>query len=165
MDRRFAILSKALRDEVAYARFVADFAEILNRRQASKTANSAQDHDFFRYHDSGDVQSVTHLEMINDIAELTPGIAHWLPTRETGMVAGFLRKNGNFAANLLVRVSAPMVDGKVATGPSGYASGVHTTEVPADGQQLCIAYTQDGECRDCRACWDFSVKTVSYPKH
>jgi hypothetical protein len=66
MDRRFAILSKALRDEVAYARFVADFAEILNRRQASKTANSAQDHDFFRYHDSGDVQSVTHLEMINE---------------------------------------------------------------------------------------------------
>jgi hypothetical protein len=29
----------------------------------------------------------------------------------------------------------------------------------------CIAYKQDNECKDCRACWDTKIKNVSYKQH
>ena len=37
---------------------------------------------FFRWHDSGDIQDLKHLAKIFEVAKRTPGIAHWLPTRE-----------------------------------------------------------------------------------
>ena len=37
---------------------------------------------YFRWHDSGDVQSLKHLAKIFKVAKLTPGVQHWLPTRE-----------------------------------------------------------------------------------
>ena len=42
---------------------------------------------FFRWHDSGDLQSVHHLKQIFEVCNNTPDTAHWLPTRE----ARFLR--------------------------------------------------------------------------
>jgi hypothetical protein len=37
---------------------------------------------FFRWHDSGDIQSVEHLEKIVQIAKNLPNIQFWIPTRE-----------------------------------------------------------------------------------
>jgi hypothetical protein len=36
----------------------------------------------FRWHDSGDVQDVDHLEKIFEVCRLTPSKRHWMPTRE-----------------------------------------------------------------------------------
>ena len=36
----------------------------------------------FRWHDSGDIQSLEHLLRIFQVCELTPEVKHWLPTRE-----------------------------------------------------------------------------------
>ena len=36
----------------------------------------------FRWHDSGDVQSVQHLKNIFEVCKRTAGTLHWLPTRE-----------------------------------------------------------------------------------
>ena len=36
---------------------------------------------YFRWHDSGDVQDLDHLNKIFKVCELTPGVSHWLPTR------------------------------------------------------------------------------------
>ena len=36
----------------------------------------------FRWHDSGDLQSVTHLANIMKVAKATPETSHWLPTQE-----------------------------------------------------------------------------------
>ena len=41
---------------------------------------------YFRWHDSGDIQSVKHLRQIAQVCELTPTIKHWLPTREYKIV-------------------------------------------------------------------------------
>ena len=30
---------------------------------------------------------------------------------------------------------------------------------------VCGAYSRDGKCGDCRACWDKNVKVVAYPAH
>ena len=36
----------------------------------------------FRWHDSGDIQSVAHLKKIFEVCNNTPGTMHWLPTQE-----------------------------------------------------------------------------------
>ena len=37
---------------------------------------------YFRWHDSGDLQSSWHLKQIFEVCVRTPGTRHWLPTRE-----------------------------------------------------------------------------------
>ena len=36
----------------------------------------------FRWHDSGDIQSVDHLKKIFEVCNNTPATMHWLPTQE-----------------------------------------------------------------------------------
>ena len=38
----------------------------------------------FRWHDSGDVQNLDHLNKIYEVCRLTPSVKHWMPTREHG---------------------------------------------------------------------------------
>lgn len=115
---------------------------------------------YFRWHDSGDLQSVDHALRIVAIAERLPFVQFWLPTREQ-RVARSIREC--VPSNLVVRVSAQMVDGAA---PSGFAhvSRVHTTAAPANAY-ACPAQSQGNACRDCRACWSGDVATVSYHVH
>lgn len=116
---------------------------------------------FFRWHDSGDIQSIDHLRKIVRVANLTPTVSHWLPTREYAIVKEYLASDGNFPENLTVRLSAHMVDG---TAPN--IGGLPTSTVSSDkAKATCIAYAQGGKCVDCRACWDKSTLNVCYPKH
>ena len=114
--------------------------------------------DYFRWHDSGDIQGLWHLENIVEVARQCPDTKFWIPTRETKVVKLYLTANGNFPPNLVVRVSGAMIDGPA---PNGYP---HTSTVTT-GTPTCPAYQQGGVCGACRACWDPSVSSVSYPKH
>ena len=38
--------------------------------------------DWFRWHDSGDIQSMKHLENIFEVCKRTSQTKHWMPTRE-----------------------------------------------------------------------------------
>src|SRR5271166_1861647 len=49
---------------------------------ASKQKGTARDGKFFRWHDSGDLQSVEHLSKIAKVARALPSVNFWLPTRE-----------------------------------------------------------------------------------
>jgi len=109
---------------------------------------------YFRWHDSGDVQDEEHLLKIFAVCKLTPSVKHWMPTREA-WVKRFLPLKPH---NLIVRFSAPMVDQEA---PSSWP---HTSTVVTSGR-TCPAPTQDNECKDCRACWDPSVKNVAYGQH
>ena len=117
---------------------------------------------YFRWFDSGDLQSVEMLLGIVDVARRTPEIQHWLPTREYAILREYLRSE-TLPDNLLIRVSAPLVDGPTPTGFGLPTSGVHA-EAPSDDTFPCQAYG-DGpaNCGSCRACWDKSVPHVSYP--
>ena len=115
-----------------------------------------------RWHDSGDLQSIEHLEKICEVARQTPRIKHWLPTRELGIVKAFQKGGGVVPKNLVVRVSATMVDGD-ATKAWPTTSGVHSAK-RAKGR-ACPAPEQEGKCDDCRACWNPRVKHVSYHLH
>jgi len=117
---------------------------------------------YFRWHDSGDLQSFQHLLNIVSVAEQLPGVSFWLPTREKGLINQYLRAFGSFPANLCVRVSAAMVD---SAAPKGYTntSTVHSKAAP-EGYS-CPAQSQGNKCLDCRACWNTEIENVSYHQH
>ena len=115
-----------------------------------------------RWHDSGDIQNADHLAKICEVAKQTPHIKHWLPTREIGIVKQYFASNPK-PSNLMVRVSATMVDGP-ATKVWEHTSTVHTKSAPK-GAWECPAPKQGNACGDCRACWNPKVKSVSYHKH
>lgn len=118
---------------------------------------------FFRWHDSGDLQSVDHLRNIVLIAEQTPNIKHWIPTREYKIVADYRKQYGAFPTNLTVRLSAHMVDG--AAPKVGLPTSTVHSEQRADGSHVCPAPTQGNKCGECRACWNGDVANVSYHIH
>jgi len=110
---------------------------------------------WFRWHDSGDVQDEEHLLKIFAVAKLTPETRHWLPTRE----AWTSKYLSAVPDNLTLRFSMPMVD-QPASG-----SWSNTSTVVSGAGRTCPAPDQSNECKDCRACWDPSVKNVAYGKH
>jgi len=118
---------------------------------------------FFRWHDSGDIQSVEHLEKIAQVAKNLPAIQFWIPTREYSFVSTYLKKHGAFPSNLTVRLSALMVDGQP---PVGIAKRLNlTTSGVATAGFNCPANSQGNKCLSCRACWDKNVNNINYKKH
>lgn len=124
---------------------------------------------WFRWHDSGDLQSVDHLRKIVQVCERTPNTRHWLPTRENAIVTAFIWAGGKLPTNLVVRVSAHRVDQSrpllnAFLGQRQLGTSTVHKETEPQGYS-CPAYKQGGECGDCRACWNPEVSNISYPKH
>lgn len=115
--------------------------------------------DYFRWHDSGDIQGLLHLQNMVEVANRCPETKFWIPTRENRIVKKYIDMFGAFPPNFVVRVSGAMIDGPP---PTGFAT---TSTVVTDGSHTCPAYTQGGSCGPCRACWSPQVANVGYPKH
>ena len=128
-------------------RWVEAMATMLNSQAVSK-------HKVFRWHDAGDVQDLDHLNKIFEVCRLTPGMQHWMPTREA-WVKHFLPECPD---NLVIRFSMPMIDQAAA------GSWPHTSTVVTSGA-TCPAPSQDGQCKDCRNCWNKEIKNISYGQH
>ena len=142
LARRLGVLARALVDNNFRAEFVSAMAYLVSRDP------------WFRWHDSGDLQSVAHFQLIADIARATPNTLHWLPTKEPRFV------KGDIPGNLIVRVSAPHID---QPAPKGYA---HTSTVVTDRTAAtCRAFERQGKCGPCRMCWDKNVANVAYLNH
>ena len=108
----------------------------------------------FRWHDSGDIQSVAHLKKIFEVCNNTPGTMHWLPTQERQYLP-----LGSYPKNLVIRLS----NAKNNTAPG--QAWTHWSTVVDKGFHSCPAQSQGNKCGTCRACWDPKVKNVTYPKH
>lgn len=121
---------------------------------------------YFRWHDSGDLQSVAHLRMIVTVCNATPNCKHWMPTKQYNHVRAFLDAGGTIPDNLVIRLSGYMRDGKPPQ-PNGLVQLCTSTvdQHNAPIGEACKARNQDGQCLDCRACWDSRVKNVSYHRH
>jgi hypothetical protein len=118
---------------------------------------------WFRWHDSGDLQSAQHFNLIATVCELTPGTRHWLPTKELRYVSRWVQWRGQPPDNLTVRVSAPMID-EPMIGAAFPTANVHKRLLPPAGAFVCPVPTDRKSCGECRACWNPGVKTVSYPE-
>ena len=112
---------------------------------------------WFRWHDSGDIQSLKHLENIFEVCKRTPQTQHWMPTRE----AQFLKQldPDTIPSNLIIRMSSHMID----SGPVKFWPW--TSTVTSQDGRTCPAPEQGNSCGSCRACWDRSVPNVCYGKH
>ena len=108
----------------------------------------------FRWHDSGDIQSVQHLIKIFEVCTNTPGTMHWLPTQERR----YLPINWRHPKNLVIRLSNAKNNSK-----PGNAWSHWSTVVDTGGD--CPASKQGNQCGSCRRCWNPEVKHVTYPKH
>lgn len=133
-------------------------------RRVKRTGNRAarwryNEPGWHRWHDSGDLQSVEHLEKIIEVCRQTPDIRHWLPTRELAILRACA---ASIPPNLTIRVSATMIDGLPPVNWLG--STVHRERAPTSAYE-CPAPQQDHQCGKCRACWSRDVPLVSYRLH
>lgn len=164
---------------IAYYDYKKDFtpwivalSELIRRRCIVKDIKDAEgnkigsvDNTFFRFHDSGDIQSTIHLDAINKVALNNPSVSFWLPTREGKIVKSFL-ENNTIADNLCIRLSAH----KIGVEPLSFGLDLPTSTVEwADSEHHCIAPKQGGSCdghlSSCRNCWDPNIPNVNYKKH
>jgi hypothetical protein len=117
---------------------------------------------YFRWHDSGDLQSVTHLANIAEVCRRTPRVKHWLPTRELNMIRQYEHDHGLLPRNLVVRISATMVNKPAPYGRLTSVVAIDQSTLPGFA---CSAYKQNGTCGHCRACWDKRIRTIVYLSH
>ncbi len=154
------------------ARFDAMYADPLAWVEAMVTLIGDDPH--FRWFDAGDLQDLTMLELIAQVARRTPRTEHWLPTREYEIVQEYLRHDRNrIPSNMIIRLSAffpdqPVKVPKALRGVPGIAtSEVHTATAPTTDTRpyACPAPTQGNKCQSCRACWSRRTPAVSYHDH
>ena len=115
-----------------------------------------RDKGVFRWHDSGDLQSVEHFDKILSVVRQTPTIKHWLPTKESRIIKNY---KGDLPNNIVIRLSGSMVDGKAPL----YSNT--STVVTDKSKATCKSFDNNGECGECRKCWDKGIKNISYLAH
>ncbi len=119
---------------------------------------------YFRWFDSGDLQSLQMLRDIAVVCDQTPEIRHWLPTREYGILREYLAMDSP-PPNLVIRVSAPLVDGPAPQSFGLPTSTVHSSGASAQGYECPARKSEPVGCGECRACWDGEVGNVGYGLH
>lgn len=146
MNRRYATY------QADHGAWVYNMIEVIN----TVVKPDASGWGYFRWFDSGDIMGDLMLAHIILIAQGTPNVRHWLPTKEYAVVHKFA---GQIPSNLVIRVSAPMIDGPSPNFP-------HTSSVSTDASKMtCPASKQGNQCGDCRACWDRNTEEVVYHAH
>jgi hypothetical protein len=130
---------------------------------------------YFRWHDSGDIQGLWHLQKIFEVCLRTPDCYHWLPTREWDMIKNFRELGIPKPKNLKIILSAHMID---RAGPVELAKDLNVqVSTVVTSNPTCQAHTKTvevkngrhnlthGYCGSCRDCWNEDVFFVSYIKH
>jgi len=123
-------------------------------------SDKVKKHGIFRWHDSGDLQSIEHLDALVYIAKKIPSVKFWIPTREYKIVQEYLKKYLKFPDNFILRISAHIISKKA---PNFQLSS--TVNYNSNNSFNCVAASQGGKCLDCRACWNGSIKNINYQLH
>lgn len=124
---------------------------------------SLQNERYFRWFDSGDIYTEKLANKIYDVMLNTPHVTHWLPTRSYKFkkIEKVLEKMKQLP-NVVVRYSSDDIDGSYTQALHG--STIFHKEAP-QGTFECKAYSHDGKCNSCRACWDKSIPVIAYKAH
>jgi len=117
----------------------------------------------FRWHDSGDINSLIHFKNIIDIATNLPNINFWLPTKEQKLVFDYVRIGNIIPKNLTIRISGYLID---QLPPNNVKNAFVVSGVSSNEENVnCPASKQNNKCLTCRACWNCEVPIVWYKKH
>ena len=122
----------------------------------------------FRWHDSGDLQSMEHFRKIIEIAKMTPQITHWLPTKEVKLMKAFIKTGEKLPKNLNLRVSAFMINGKPVKLKGMTTSVVITKDRVGKTPGFdCPVYADSdhgSKCGSCDMCYK-SKRRINYIEH
>ena len=160
---RFAWTVEAMRTDAGRLTWISTMVEAI--RQSGT--------EYFRVHDSGDVFSVAYAQCWLEVCRQLPNVHFWIPTRAWQQPNGplpildplleTLRQLAGLS-NVTVRPSA-LNFGDAAPIIAGLHSGSTAALADASRAYQCPAYSQGGNCGDCRACWDAKGAPVSYCRH
>jgi hypothetical protein len=169
-------MAESVKITPAHHKFIDNFSDILN---CDLNNGPRKNHDprYFRWFDTGDLQNLEMLWVINEIAYLTPEVTHWLPTKQTDFIleAVLQQQDWLWSPNLTIRVSIHLRNKqpsyfwrwvqKEALQKQGLAiafSQVFDPNLgPATDWHECAASSQNNKCEDCRHCW--TIDDVAYP--
>ena len=119
---------------------------------------------YFRWFDSGDIQSEKMGHDIIDIVELTPWCRHWLPSKEYKMWKNILSTR-ILPFNVCLRISTPIDNTKPINGFKHTTTTYTDNNIPASVGFKCHAHkNKKYNCYECRACWNNEISNVAYPK-
>ena len=152
---RFPVVQRALWKRLA---------SLVDPKWAEAMITIIGDDEYFRWHDSGDLQGQNHLLKIYEICYATPNTKHWLPTKEASLVKHTIKAYG-IPENLVIRISATMVDGRIGKADGNLVSSRAVTHDDGTSAWLCPAPKNDNKCGTCRACWNPDVVNVDYLLH
>src|SRR5215475_8326942 len=117
---------------------------------------------YFRVHDSGDMFNVAYAQCWLEVCRAMPEVRFWIPTRAWQQPAGplplfepllnVLRQLASLP-NVTVRPSA-LNFGDYAPVVTGLHAGSTASMPDVFRARQCPAYSQGGNCGDCRTCWD-----------
>ena len=156
------------------------FAWAMVRLITGDYSNTAKLIPWFRWFDSGDLQSTEMLNTLTIIAENTPDTDHWMPTREKRIVKDFLRSGGSVPENMVIRISQDCVNKIEGIHIWDQYAGICHSMVYDDtlnldillknGIKICPVSNPllDGKTCDhfeCRMCWDRNIKVIAYHAH
>jgi hypothetical protein len=129
---------------------------------------------YFRFHDSGDLQSVGHMKNIMDVAYRLPKVKFWLPTLEVKTVREYVGGFREIPNNMNVRLSTPMINSEPTKPMNDLCKmydGITCSSVCDKGTDFNISSAcpatmlKTGSCGSCRKCWNRSQNLVVYIRH
>lgn len=126
---------------------------------------------YFRWFDSGDLQSVEMLGKICKVAEGTKFLRHWMATREHTILRDYVESGESIPHNLVIRLSATKIDGRTPTNwkwtSTVFSPQPRPSAIMPNNRlgKICRARSNGNTCGTCRACWSHRVQNVSYPLH
>ena len=77
------------------------------------------------------------------------------------LINKFYKQGNSVPGNLVIRVSAPMIDTEI----NGYPNTSSVTKNSTTNSIVCNAPNQDNQCKDCRLCWNKDIKNIAYKYH
>ena len=158
--RRLNTVIRAINDPDFRETWISAMAFIIREK---KIRARAKDCDYFRIHDSGDFFDENYFAMWQEVARRVPSVKFWAPTREVKLWI-LANSDENHPSNLTVRISANKFDEFYPASVIGASSGATTTGNVPNHVKICPAPKQNGECGDCRNCWD-GDGAIAYVAH
>ena len=119
---------------------------------------------YFRWHDSGDLQSMKHLLKLIKIALSLPKIKFWLPTNERKFIKSYLRSKRSFPINFNERLSSIFIDHEPSKKHEFNTSSTFKNVKPINSK-ICYSYKRHNQCGNCRACWSKNISNIAYKTH
>ena len=143
---------------IKHPNFIQAFTYELNHLTKKQTEKL-----YFRWHDSGDLQSIKHLLKLVKISKLMKKINFWMPTSERKYIRSYLKYKVEFPLNFSERVSSPIID--IEPKRFNYNTSSTFKKIKPINSKLCYSIKRGGKCGNCRACWHKNIRNIAYKMH